>query len=246
MAETQLPLFRWRPPGAYQFAFTTRQGGVSAAPFDSLNLGFTTGDNPSAVTENRRRVLSAVGADPERTSLTWPKHETAVVRASQVGVLARTIDPPGDGIWTDDPGRSLLVLSADCVPIAVSCEGPDAMAVVHAGWRSLEADIGASVVRALPPGKLSAALGPAIGPCCFRVDPELRGRFRERFGARVVTSDTIDLWTSTQVQLEDVGCRVDEVFAHCTMCGPERFYSYRRDGRRAGRQGVIGSPATQI
>jgi YfiH family protein len=236
----QIPLLSWNPGDGYRFAFTTRLGGVSAPPFDSLNLGFGTFDHLTAVRENRRRLLAAVDADPLRCSLTWPQHSTTIVRARRSGILETGSDPPGDGVWTDDRDRALLVLAADCLPIAVHCSEPAAMAVVHAGWRSLIDDIASDLARALPRGRLSAALGPAIGPCCFTVPPDLRARFRRRFGSRAVRPGTVDLWSCAEIQLEAAGCSVEQVYAHCTMCEPDRFFSHRRDGTRAGRQGVIG------
>jgi copper oxidase (laccase) domain-containing protein len=83
----------------------------------------------------------------------------------------------GGGIWTDDLSRALLTLTADCIPIAVVRDHPPAMAVVHAGWRSLIGDIGTAMATALSGGALRAALGPAIGPCCFAVSAELARRF---------------------------------------------------------------------
>src|SRR5581483_890797 len=157
-----LPLLRWDAPGPYVAAFSTRVGGVSAAPFDTLNLGRLTGDDPEHVTENRARLCAEVGADEDRLAFGRQVHGGRVRRAHGRG-------EPGDGVWTDEPGRPLLVFTADCVPVALARVngGRPAIAALHAGWRGLLAGIVAAGAAAVGGGRLTAAIGPGIGPCCY-------------------------------------------------------------------------------
>src|SRR5437667_11510577 len=111
----RLTLFRWDAPGPYEVAFTTRLGGVSEGPFESLNLGRRTGDEGERVDENRRRLCSAVGADGERLTLGF-QHHSIVVNRAQAGSRGT----PGDSIWTDEPDLPLRTLGADGAPIALA------------------------------------------------------------------------------------------------------------------------------
>jgi YfiH family protein len=240
-ADGGVPVLGWDPGSDWRFVFSTRVGGLSHGPFRSLNLGFTTGDSSEAVRANRQRLLAGFGVDPCQCSLAFPQHGTLMVRAEHRGVLEQGKDPPGDGIWTDDLSRALLTLTADCIPIAVVRDHPPAMAVVHAGWRSLIGDIGTEIATALSGGALRAALGPAIGPCCFTVSAELARRFRDVFGHAVASAaDHVDLWACAAQQLTAAGCQVEKIYRYCTCCESELFFSQRRDGRRTGRQGVLG------
>ncbi len=105
---------RWDAPGPYEVLFTTRQGGVSEGPFESLNLGKAVGDDADRVDENRRRVCAEAGADPELLTLNRQRHSATVHRAEPG---SRGV--PGDGLWSDEPGQPMLALSADCLTIAV-------------------------------------------------------------------------------------------------------------------------------
>ena len=162
----ELGLIRWEAPGPYRVAFTTRAGGVSAGPYDSLNLALMSDDEPQNVAENRRRLCAALGAEPERLAMNRQEHTTLVHRAR-----AGARGEPGDGLWTDEPGVPMLKLTADCVPIAIAraAAGRPALALLHAGWRGLAEGIVAAGVAALGGGRLAAAVGPAIGPCCYEV-----------------------------------------------------------------------------
>ena len=232
-----MKLYRWDGRGPYRVAFTTRVGGVSEGPYASLNLGRMLGDRPEHVAENRRRLCEAMGADLARLTTNRQQHSATVNRAH-----AGRRDEPGDGLWTDEPGVPMLKLTADCVPIAIARgQGPKpALALVHAGWRGLSEGIVASGAAALGGQSLVAAVGPAIGPCCYEVGPDLADRFAARFGGDVVNGRHLDLWTSAERALREVGCAdVDRVDV-CTRCNPDLFYSHRRDGKPRGSQGVIG------
>jgi purine-nucleoside/S-methyl-5'-thioadenosine phosphorylase / adenosine deaminase len=228
-------VIRWRPEG-YEIVFTTRLGGVSDGPFESLNLGRKSGDEVERVDENRRIACEAAGAAVEKLALNYQVHSNRVIRAA-----AGARGEHADGLWTDEPGLPLLALSADCLPIAlVRTNGPvPAMAVLHAGWRGLLEGIVSSGVAALGAENLAAAVGPAIGPCCYEVGEEVAAPYRERFGDDVVRGEHLDLWTSAERALRVAGVERIDRFDRCTACEPETFFSHRRDAGRTGRQGVI-------
>jgi hypothetical protein len=146
-----------------------------------------------------------------------------------------------DGLWSDEPGRAMLLLTADCMPIAIAraTEQSPALAILHAGWRGLLAGIVGSGVRALGARKLAAAIGPSIGPCCYEVGEEVAGPFREAFGDDVARDGKLDLWTAAERALRAAGVEQVDRADLCTSCHPDRFFSHRRDHGRTGRQGVI-------
>jgi len=228
-------VIRWEAEG-YAVAFTTRLGGVSEGPYASLNLGRKSGDDVECVDENRRRMCEAVGAYLEKLALNYQVHSTRVLEA-----VPGMRDEQADGLWTREPGLPILAMSADCLPVALAHadSGEPSVAVLHAGWKGLLAGIVASGVGALGDGTLAAAIGPAIGPCCYEVGEEVAAPFRERFGDDVMREGRLDLWTSAERALRAAGVdRVDR-FDRCTACEPRTFFSHRRDKGRTGRQGVI-------
>ncbi len=229
---SEVPLIRWDAPGPYAAAFSTRRGGVSEAPFDTLNLGRLTDDEPGRVAENRRRLCARVGADPALLNYGRQVHGATVRRAAGRG-------EPGDGLWTDEPGEPVLVFTADCLPVALArAEGPPAIAALHVGWRGLLAGIVETAVSVLG-GGLAAAVGPGIGPCCYEVGEDVAAPFRERFGPGIVDDGRLDLWAAAESALEAAGVASVRRFDLCTACNPDLFFSHRRDAGRTGRQGLI-------
>jgi polyphenol oxidase len=226
-------IYRWDVRG-YDVVFSTRLGGVSEGPFASLNLGKLTLDREEHVEENRRRLCAQIGADVASLALNRQQHSAVVNRAT-----AGSRDKPGDGLWTDEPGVALLKLTADCVPIALVREDRPGLALLHAGWRGLLEGIADAGVAAVG-GKPRAAVGPAIGPCCYEVGPEVAEPFRLRFGADVVRGRMLDLWTAAERALGVAGVAKIERFDICTSCNPDLFFSHRREAGVTGRQGVIG------
>ena len=231
-----VPLIRWDAPGPYEVAFSTRVGGVSEGPFASLNLGLKTGDLPERIVENRRRLCAAVDADDARLALNYQVHGATVHRASPGGR-----GEPGDGLWTDERELPLVALAADCLPIAlVRTNGtPPAAAVVHAGRIGILAGILESGAGALAGGRLAAAVGPSIGPCCYEVGEDVAAPYRARFGRDVVAGRRLDLRTVAERALRAAGVSRVDRFDVCTACNPDRFFSHRRDGVPRGVQGVI-------
>jgi YfiH family protein len=230
-----LPIFRWDAPGC-EVVFSTRRGGVSEGPFESLNLGRKTGDDVSAVDENRRRLCAEIGADEERLTIGFQTHSTVVNRA-EAG--ARGI--PGDGLWTDEPGIPMLALGADCVLMAMARTNGNrpALGVVHAGWRGLIDGV-VEVTGGSLGSRLKAVVGPAIGPCCYEVGEEVASRFRNRYGRSIVSNGKLDLWTAAEQAARDAGATQVERLDLCTQCRPDLFFSERRTGRPRGTQGVLG------
>jgi YfiH family protein len=227
-------VIRWDAPG-YVVGFTTRTGGVSEGPYASLNLGRLSGDLAEHVDENRRRACEALGADVEKLGLNNQVHSALVIRAA-----TRQRGKRADGLWTDEPEVPIIAMSADCLPIAlVRTEGAPAVAVLHAGWKGLLAGIVARGVDALGGGAKAAAIGPAIGPCCYEVGEDVAGPYRERFGDDVMHGRNLDLWTSAERALRAAGVERIDRFDRCTSCEPEMFFSHRRDRGVTGRQGVI-------
>jgi polyphenol oxidase len=228
-------VIRWETDG-YEVAFTTRVGGVSQGPYASLNLGRKSGDDVGHVDENRRRACAAIGADLETLALNYQVHSSRVLRA-----VPAMRGEHADGLWTDEPGLPILAMSADCLPIVLARvdSSTPAVAVLHAGWKGLLAGIVAGGVEALGDGKLAAAIGPGIGPCCYEVGEEVAVPFREGFGDDVVRGRRLDLWTSAERALRTAGVERVDRFDRCTACEPETFFSHRRDAGRTGRQGVI-------
>jgi YfiH family protein len=205
--------------------FTTRRGGVSAGPYASLNLGPWTDDEPDLVQANRERVRALAGA--ARLQQGHQVHRTAVA-----------VDTDGvedaDGQVSTRPGVAPIVLVADCLPVALVA--PEAVAMLHAGWRGLAGGIvaeGVGALRRAGASRVAAAIGPGAGSCCYGVGDEVRAAFG-------TSGRTVDLKAIAGGQLAAAG--VDEVHdvGLCTMCDPERFFSHRRDGGVTGRQaGVV-------
>jgi len=240
---SRVDLLDWAAPGPYRVAFSTRAGGVSEAEFASLNLGILTDDDPARVVVNRTRLCEAVAADPDGATMAWQRHGGTVTRAQPRGIITPgTVYDHCDGLWSDEPGRAMLLLTADCMPIAVARTNGarPAVEILHAGWRGLLAGIVAGGVRAIGARDLAAAIGPSIGPCCYEVGDEVATPFREAFGDDVVhEGNKLDLWTSAERALRAAGVEQVDRFDLCTSCNSDRFFSHRRDHGRTGRQGVI-------
>jgi YfiH family protein len=215
--------------------FTTRTGGGSAAPFNSLNLGDLVEDLPAAVEDNWRRLERATGLGFARVRQV---HGDRVLPGAEPG-------PPcqeADGVVSATPGLAACVAVADCVPILLARPDGEAVAALHAGWRGTLARIAGEGVRALAAGGGDpplAVIGPSIGPCCYEISPELADRFAVAFGPRVIARGArgphLDLWAANERALRDAGVIRVAVMRRCTACDPRLFFSHRRDGGRTGR-----------
>lgn len=239
-----LELLEWeRAPAGVRVVFSTRRGGVSDGPFASLNLGVLTGDEPGRVVENRRRLMARVGAEPEVATMALQVHGARVAEAEPLGVVAPgTPYERADGLWTDVPRRALMLVTADCLPVAlVPADGPRRLAVLHVGWRGLLGGIVENGVASVGRGRaFHAAIGPGIGACCYEVGEEVSRPYRDRFGADVAPDGSLDLPLAAERALRSAGCVSVERLGGCTACNPARYFSHRRDGGRTGRQGIVG------
>ena len=230
-----VPLLWWDAPGPYEVAFSTRRGGVSSGPYESLNLGLLTDDAPEHVEQNRSRLCEAVGADPACLAMNRQVHAATVNRA-EPGERGRE----GDGLWTNTPGLPMLKLTADCLPVAlVRQHGNVGLALLHAGRLGLLEGILEAGVAALGGGQIAAAVGPGIGPCCYEVGETIADAYRARFGGDALRGRNLDLWAVADIVLRDAGVERVERVDVCTACNSE-FFSHRRDGWVTGRQGMIG------
>ena len=240
-----MTLFEWEAPGPYRVVFSTRLGGVSEGPYESLNLGLLTGDQADHVRENRRRLIERGGGDAARATMAMQVHGARVLRADERGVATPGVEfLRCDGLWTDEPGAGLMLIAADCLPIALcAADGSPRVAVLHAGWKGLLAGIVEAGVRSLGDARVAAAVGPAIGRCCYEVGDEVREPFRKRFGEDVLHGRNLDLRAAADSALREAGVATVEHVDLCTSCRPDLFFSHRRDGGVTGRQGVVARVA---
>jgi YfiH family protein len=239
-------VIRWETSGPYTVVFSTRVGGVSEGPYESLNLGIFTGDDSGRVVENRRRLAGKAGIDPERTRMAWQRHGPVVRCASPEGILTPgTQHEPCDGWWSDEPGQGMMLVTADCLPVAIARTNGErpALAILHVGWRGLLAGIVRNGVAALGEGPLAAAVGPGIGPCCYEVGGDVAEPFEAAFGPDVLVDGRLDLWRAAELALNRAGVADVERTDLCSFCHPELFFSHRRDRGTTGRQGVIAAVA---
>jgi YfiH family protein len=243
--DSALPMWRASGDPAVVAIFSTRRGGVSAPPYDQLNLGRSTADHPASVEENRRRLLAAAGLDPERLATAGQVHGTHVVHAHAPG-----LHPSCDALLTREPGLVLAVSGADCPPLLY--QAPGTVAAAHAGWRGVAAGIPATTLVALcsaatvEPGQARVAIGPCIRGCCYEIGPEVAERFPGTAVERRSGRLWLDLPTAIRMQLLGAGLpesALDDTGA-CTACEPHWYYSHRRDRGLTGRQwGLIAIAA---
>lgn len=231
-------------------AFSTRVGGVSSGPFDSLNLGNPKGcpvqDDVGHIQENYRRLCGAAGLPDRPIHRVHQVHGCAVARVSSGD--APDADLEADALISEDPACILSVRIADCVPILLASEDGRAVAAVHAGWRGVVAGVVGSALRKLNHGgRCLAAIGPCISGEAFEVGPEVVGEFRRVFGdaAPIAPGSNgkahIDLRRAVQLQLRAAGLSEEQIDTtdRCTYRDAEEFFSHRRDNGVTGRMAAL-------
>jgi len=247
----QVPLLRSEIiPARFDHGFTTRRGGVSAPPYDSLNLGGKWGDARASVVENRRRLHAAAGV--ARIFLARQVHGAAAARVRATDALEDVAALTADALYSDAPGLALGAYVADCIPALIADPRSGAFAAVHAGWRGTVAGVLPAAVRGLVgelgarPEDLRVALGPAIGVCCFEVGDEVVAAVEQVVPGAAAAGAIrpgprgrahVDLKKVNLALLAAEGVPASSVDAgpECTSCARERFFSYRRDGGQTGQ-----------
>jgi purine-nucleoside/S-methyl-5'-thioadenosine phosphorylase / adenosine deaminase len=244
--DREVPLLRWTAaPAGVDVGFTSRAGGVSEGPFRSLNLGALTADAAGNVAENRRRAVAAAGGDGATATMAWQVHGAEVREVDGRPAPGRFLEPgaeafpKSDGLATSMPANPLVLLTADCLPVAIARTDGGRLVVLHAGWRGLVAGIVERGVDAVG-GGATAAVGPGAGPCCYEVGEDVAGVLRDRFGDDVVRDGRADLWLAARRALEGAGVADVEVAGECSICAQDRYFSHRRDRGTTGRQGIVG------
>jgi hypothetical protein len=223
-------------PGA-RAVFSTRRGGHSSGPYESLNLGWLTEDDHRAVTRNRETLQADLGAP--RLSFVHQVHGAEVRRITTGTVIGRE-RPRLDGQATDQRDVALVALTADCLPIALAGDG--VVAMLHAGWRGLATGMVASGVAAMrelgAEGELSAAIGPGAGPCCYETGDEVHDAFAAIGEAH--RGRHLDLKAIARHQLRAAGVADIADIGMCTICSdPGLLFSHRRDRGTTGRQAGV-------
>lgn len=247
-----------RAPAGVEAVFTTRHGGVSGHPYDSLNLGFHVGDFPESVLKNRQTLFQAFGFDAAEITSPRQRHtaEVAALKTQKKigsgGAGEESAFDPCDGLATSLKRAPLLLHFADCVPVILvgaSKQGDPAVAILHAGRKGLIAGVIRNGVNLmvdeydLLPESMSAAVGPAIRSCCYEVGEDVATGFEAHFGSTALVRDEnrvwLDLHGATEAALLQAGLSTGNIHILdlCTSCG-DSFFSYRRDGI-TGRHGAI-------
>lgn len=227
----------------------SRVGGVSEAPFATLNVSASVGDDPNLVQENRRRLAALVGVEPERFVTAWLVHGRDVARVN--GEHRGQRIPYHDALMTDEPGVPLFMTFADCVPIIVYDTHHRAVALAHAGWRGTAAGIMENTLKAMhrafgtQPEEAIVAFGPAIGACHYEVGPDVMEAFRLLGRTPPVFRSVdngrahLDLVETNRRQAASVGVSRFLTSGQCTACRTDLFFSHRAEHGRTGRFGVV-------
>lgn len=235
--------------------FSTRNGGISASPFDSLNLAFHVGDAPEAVTTNREIFAAAAGFSLESLVCAQQVHGTRIFSASSLdrgrGVYNyEDAVPETDALITDDSNVVLGAFFADCVPVYIADPVRKAVGLAHAGWKGTVHHIAQKTVAKMAeefgcmPADCFAFIGPSIGPCCYRVGEEVISLLDPAAAAHVSPEGEdkkgfkLDLWGANRDNLIAAGLSDDKISVSgiCTRCDA-RFFSFRREGGQTGRMG---------
>ena len=225
-------------------AFTTRNGGVSETPFDSFNLGLSTGDDEQAVRENRRRLLDELGFAPDALATVGQVHGPDVAIVKEPGHTGQH-----DGLATARRGLVLGVVVADCGAVLLSDAKAGVIGACHAGWRGAVGGIPIVTVEAMrklgaQPERIRAYVSPCIGPDDFEVGTEVARQFDEEHVSQTPhqAKPHIDLAGSIVTQLLKVGLSSERIEVEgCSTFDTARFFSYRAEGGTTGRMmGVIG------
>ncbi len=218
--------------------FTTRNGGVSSPPFDSLNVGYHTSDNTLNIRENRRIVYSYLEVEKTNVALMEQVHGKKISIVETGGIF-----PATDGLITSKPGVMLAVIVADCIPLLLFDSAHNGIGAIHCGWRSITAGTAEKALKKMieefgtQPENVIAAMGPSAGPCCYETGEDTAMLFRSTSAIKRGGEIYIDLKVELKDHLLMVGLnsRNIEIFPDCTICNEKLYFSHRRNNVSSGR-----------
>ena len=236
---------------AVKQAVFTRHGGVSPAPWHSLNLGGSVGDDPARVAENRIRVFNAMGSDPASIHDVWLVHGTDIVYAD----APRPLEQPSakaDILFTDNPAVSLYMRFGDCVPILFHDPKKKVIGIAHAGWLGTLRGVAQAAVDGMrshygcKPEDIVAGIGPSIGVDHYEVGADVITQFQEKYSEdadqilQIRNGSTyLDLWAANAIQLQKAAVEQIQVSSLCTACNLDDWFSHRAEQGKTGRFGAI-------
>lgn len=241
--------------GLVKHAFSTRMGGVSKAPYDTMNFSFTMGDDPEHVKENYKRMADALDVKAERMVLTYQTHTTNVRVVTEEdlgkGVLRERDYRDVDGLVTNIPEVTLVTFFADCVPLYFVDTKNKAIGLSHSGWRGTVKRMGQETLRVMAdtygtdPKDVAACIGPSICQDCYEVGEEVIEQFREAFEEKnhecifyekANGKFQLNLWEANRIILRDAGVPEENISVTdiCTHCNPKLLFSHRRMGKERG------------
>lgn len=232
----------WPQPKDIASCSTTRIGGVSLPPFDSLNLGDHVDDDPKAVSENRRRLVSLAQL-PQQPLWLEQVHGTTVLHLDNRTITSKQ----ADAVYTNRAGQVCAIMTADCLPVLFCHKDGTEVAAAHAGWRGLCNGVLENTVAqfSCPPDEIMAWLGPAIGAAKFEVGAEVREAFLNQSPALHLAFTPYgdkylaDIYLLARKKLQSVGVSSIYGGSFCTVTDENRFFSYRRAGRTGRMASLI-------
>ena len=239
--------------------FSARHGGVSAPPYDTLNMALHVDDDPRAVRENRKRYCAALGLSAAQLCTLRQVHGTEIVRVFRRDAGRGAKDyadciADADAMVTNDSGVALMLCYADCVPVLLYDPVHHAMGLIHAGWRGTVGRIGMKTLAHMGeefgtrPADVLSGIGPSICADCYVVGEDAAAQFRSAFSDdadKIVLNrggeQHLDLWEANRIQLEEAGVPPQQIdcAGTCTSCDHTWFYSYRAAGGRTGRMAAV-------
>lgn len=239
--------------------FTTRQGGISKGMFESLNLSYTRGDDPAAVTENYRRVAAAMGGTLSDIVCSDQTHTTNVLRVDRscggYGVTRERPYTDVDGLVTNDPGVILATFYADCVPLYFVDPKNHAIGLSHSGWRGTVGRMGRATLEKMKeefgtdPKDVLAAIGPSICQDCYEVSEDVASAFAAEFAGHETEilidkgngKYQLDLWRSNAIVMQEAGIEKEHLAVTnlCTCCNPKLLFSHRASHGKRGNLGAF-------
>ena len=249
------------PENGFVHGVSTRFGGVSKAPYNTMNLGLHVGDNPEDVQENRRLFSKGLGLDAEKIVTPEQVHGSVVRLVTEADAGRGAFEysdsiKETDALITNTPGLPILLCYADCTPLIFYDSVKHACGIAHAGWKGTFANIGSLTVKAMEnsfgtkASDVLVSIGPAIGPLCYEVSDELAEKFslkfpnfKDKIVEEHVGRKHLNLWETNRLSLIAAGVQPEHIdmAETCTACNSELFFSYRADSGRTGRIGALAA-----